>query len=115
MPCASSGEAPRSSASVTRSRPRDVAGAKRVDGLIQRGLGFALPLGLRPARTFDVGPRAIVLAIEEQHARPEIDRVFVAVGEVFVEPGEQQLLDPRVAFDAAQRLCGTRVGTQRIH
>ena len=61
---------------------------------------LALPLGLRAARPLDVGARAIVMPIEKQHARPEVDGLFVVAGEVLVEAGEQELLDPRVAIGA---------------
>ena len=37
-------------------------------------------------------------AIEEQHARPDVDRELVLAGEVVIEPGEQQLFDSRVAI-----------------
>ena len=96
-------------------RTGDIAGAKRLDRFMQRGFGLALPLGLRAPRPLDVRTCTIVLPIEKQHAGPEIDRVFVALGEVFVEAGEQQMLNPRVTFGTAQRLSGTHVGTQRIH
>ena len=68
------------------------------------GLGLALQLGLRAARALDIGARAIVVAIEKQHARPEVDGLFVLTGEVLVEPGEEQLLDAGVTLGVAQRL-----------
>jgi hypothetical protein len=45
-------------------------------------LGNALLLGLRAARPLDVGPRAIVIAIEKKNAGPEIDGLFEITREV---------------------------------
>ncbi len=44
---------------------------------MQDGFGLALPLGLRAPCALDVGAGPIVMAIEEEHARPQIDRVLV--------------------------------------
>ena len=68
---------------------------------MQQRFGFALLLGLGAARALDVRARAIVVAIEEQDARPQVDGLVVVVGEVVVEAGEQELLDPRVPLCAA--------------
>ena len=56
---------------------------------MERGFGFAFAFRLRPAGTFDVRAGTVVLPIEKEHARPEIDRLFVAMGEVTVEAREQ--------------------------
>ena len=85
---------------------------KRLDALVEHGFGFALSLGLSTARPLDVSAGAAVVPIEKQDARPEIDGLFVLIGEIQVEAREQQLLDPRVALGAAQRL-GRRVWTKR--
>ena len=62
--------------------------------------GHALLLGLRAARAIDVGAGAIVIAIEEQHARPEIDGRFELAGEIVIEPRDEEMLDARVLFGA---------------
>ena len=87
----------------------DVAVVERLQALVHQRFGFSLPLRQRAARPVDVGPRPIVGAIEEQHARPDVHRVFEPPGEVLVEAGDEQLLDAGVAFGVAQRLvrgCG---------
>ena len=94
---------------------RNVTGVEGIDGLMQGRVGFAFAFSLSPPGTFDIRARAVVLPIEKQHTSPEIDGVFVAVGEVFVETGEQQLLDPRIAFRASKRLGRTRIKALRIH
>jgi hypothetical protein len=55
-----------------------------------------------------------VVPIQEQDTRPEIDRLFVLIGEVLIEASKQQLLDSRVPLGAAQRLGRSRVGTKVI-
>jgi hypothetical protein len=95
--------------------PRDVTGVEGIDRLMQGGIGLAFAFGLSPAGAFNVRTRAVVLPIEKQDAGPQIDGVFVAVGEVFVETAEQQLLDPRIAFRAGKRLGRTQVRALRIH
>ena len=91
----------------------DIAGLERLDALMQHRLRLPLQLGLRTARAIDIGPRAIVMPIEEQDARPEIDRLFVLAEEILVEPGKKQLLDARIAIGCAQRVRCVRVGTER--
>ena len=56
-------------------------------------LRFALPLGQRAARAIDVRPRARMTPIEKERARPHVDRLFVARGEVMVESSDQQSFD----------------------
>jgi hypothetical protein len=82
---------------------------------MEGSLGFALPLCLSATCALDIRSRAIVLPIEEQHSAPEIDRVTITVREVLVEPRQQQLFDPRIAFERAQRLGRWAFGAQRIH
>ena len=55
-----------------------------------------------------------MVSIEEQDTRPEIDRLFVLIGEVLIEASKQQLLDSCVPLGAAQRLGRSRVGTKVI-
>ncbi len=87
---------------------------KRFDALMKNSLRLALPLGLGAPRTLDVGASAAVVPIEEQDTRPEIDRLFVLIGEVLIEASKQQLLDSCVPLGAAQRLGRSRVGTKVI-
>ena len=88
-----------------------VAALERRDAVLQQLFGLALPLGQRAARALDVGARARVAAIEKQRARPDVDRVLVAGGEVVVEADEQQLLDLRVAIRGRR---GIRVGAGAV-
>ena len=91
--------APRSTADVS-SCPRGV----RLAALEGRGAGLdqllplALALGDRAARALDVGAGAGVAAVEEQDARPDVDRELVLAGEIVVEPGEEELFDARVTI-----------------
>ena len=68
----------------------------------------ALLLGLRAAGAIDVGARAIVIAIEKQHARPEVDGRFELVREIVIETGHEEMLDPRVVIGAWKRLGAAR-------
>ncbi len=88
--------------------------ARRVDlpsleclhAVVQQLLRLALLLGQRASGAFDVCPRPRVLPIEEERARPDIDRLCVVRCEVVVEAAEQQ------AFDLGVALGGT-VGRRR--
>jgi hypothetical protein len=91
----------------------DIAGLKRRNPLMKDGLRLPLQLGLRAARAVDIRTRAIVVPIEEQHARPEVDGLFVLTEEVLVEPGKEQLLDAGITLGCGQRLRSVRVGTER--
>ena len=91
------------------------AAIERRDAVVQQLLGLALPLGQRAARPLDVGARARMAAIEEQRARPDVDRLFVLGGEVVIEAEQQQLLDLRIAIRvrrAVERAFG--IGAKRI-
>ena len=81
---------------------------ERFEAFVHERFGDALLLGLRAARAIDVGARPIVVAIEEQHARPEVDGRFELAGEIVIEAGDEQMLDPRVVFGAWQRLGAAR-------
>ena len=91
----------------------DIAGLKRLDALMQHRFRLPLQLGLRTARAIDIGPRPIVMPIEEQDARPEVDGLFVLAEEILVEPGKKQLLDAGITLGCAQRVRCVRVGTER--
>ena len=75
------------------------AALKRGDAAVQELLGLALALGERAAGPLDVGARTRMVAIQEERARPDVDGVLVAGGEIVVQTDQQQLLDLRVAID----------------
>ena len=58
---------------------------KRGDTLMKNRFRLTQSLGLRTARTLDVRARAAMMAIEKQNARPQIDGLFVLVGEVLIK------------------------------
>jgi hypothetical protein len=91
----------------------DITGLKRGDALMKNGLRFALQFRLRAAGAIDVGPRAVVMPIEKEGPRPQIDRLFVLAEKILIEPGEKQLLDAGVTLGCAQRFGTVRVGTKR--
>src|SRR5207249_4259685 len=80
------------------------AAAERLDAVLQQFFGFALSLGQGAAGALDVGAGAGMAAIEEEDARPDVDRVVVLRGEVMIEAGEQQLLDLGVTIRARRDL-----------
>jgi hypothetical protein len=47
-----------------------------------------------------------VVALEEHHSRPHVDGAFVLAGEIVVEPGEEKLLDARLAIRIVRKLRG---------
>jgi hypothetical protein len=59
-----------------RAGARHFAAIKRLEPFMHEGFRDALLLGLGAARAIDVGARPIVIAIEKEHARPEIDGLF---------------------------------------
>ena len=71
---------------------------ERVGAGVQQLVRLALFLRERAPGPFDVRARLRVGAVEEQHARPDVDRELVLAREVVVETGEQQLFDPGVAI-----------------
>jgi hypothetical protein len=92
-----------------------VAAIQRGRAFLQQLLGPSLTLGERAARPVDVGTGARVAPIKKERARPDIDRLFVSLGKVMIEAGEQKLLDFRVAISlrrVVDRACG--VGAERI-
>ena len=50
------------------------------------------------SRTVDVGTGTIVIALQEDHARPDIDRLFVFRCEVMIETGDEKGFDARRAL-----------------
>ena len=92
---------------------RHIAVVKGLDCLVKNGFGLALPFGLGAACAFDIGTGAAVMAIEKQDSCPEINRLFVLTCEIEIESSQQQLLDPRIAFGAAQRFGRNRFGAKR--
>jgi hypothetical protein len=73
-----------------------------------------LSFGLGAACPIDVRARAIVVAIEEQDTRPEVDGGFELAGEVVIQPGDEQVLDSRVLAGGAWRGGLGRRGRLRI-
>jgi hypothetical protein len=68
----------------------------------------ALTFGLRAARAIDVSTRPIVGAIEKQHPGPEVDGLFEFAGEVVIEAGHEQMLDPRFVCRLRVRVGAAR-------
>jgi hypothetical protein len=83
-----------------RAGPHHLALVERVETLVNERLGNALLLGLRAAGAVDVSAGAVVRPVEKQHARPEIDGLFVLTREVVIEAGHEQMLDPRLVIGA---------------
>ena len=79
---------------------------RRISG-VEQLITFSLPLGDSTARPFDVGTRPCMTAVDEQHARPHVDREFVLFRKVMIEPREQELFDARVAV-AFWHVCRCR-------
>jgi hypothetical protein len=83
-----------------------VAAMKGVEPLMDQRFGLALLLGLRAPGALDVGPGSVMMPVEEQDARPQIDGRFEVAGEVLIEAGDEQVLDARV--------LGGRTRTARV-
>ena len=92
----------------------DFAVVEGLQALVHERFGLALTLGLRAPHAVDVGAGAVVGAIEEEHARPDVDRVIHPPGEVLVEPRDEQLFDARLAFGVGQRIGKWRVAGRRV-
>ena len=71
---------------------------ERGDAVLQQLLRLALPFGLGAAGALDVGARAVVMALEKDDARPDVDGLFVLRGEIVIEADQQELFDLRVAI-----------------
>jgi hypothetical protein len=69
---------------------------ERGETILQEFLGLSLALGERAARAFDVRPGPRMIPIQEQRARPDVDRLLVLRSEVMIQTNEQELLDLRV-------------------
>ena len=103
-------------------RSLDLSALERRDAVVEQLLGFALPLGQRAPGALDVGARPRVLAIQEQRARPDVDRLGVVERKILIEAAEKQALDLgsafRVAIDRGRVLvcsgvCAARIGQIR--
>ena len=81
-----------------RARRGQVPGVVGGDAFVHEGLELALPLRHEAAGSIDVGLGPAVAPVEERHAGPDVDRLLVASGEILVETGEEQLLDPAFAI-----------------
>ena len=79
---------------------------------MQQFLRLALPLGNRASRAIDVGARAIVVALEKDYTRPDIDGLFVISGEVVIESGERSS-SMRVARSRSSDGAGVRAESVR--
>jgi len=71
---------------------------------MQEYFRFPLTFRLRAPGALDVGARTVVPTVEEQHPRPEINRLIETSREVVIEAVEQQLLDARIARGVVQGL-----------
>ena len=89
-------------------RAHHFAPVEGIEALVHERFGNALAFGLRAARAIDVGTRPIVGPIEKQHAGPEIDGLFEFAGEVVIETGHEQMLDPRFLCRFRVRLGAVR-------
>ena len=83
-----------------RAGANDLTAIERFETFMNERFGNSLLLRLRAAGAIDVGPRAIMMSVEKQYARPEIDRGFELSGKIVIEAGHQQMLDPRVVVGA---------------
>ena len=68
-----------------------------VEAAMQELLRFALTLRDRLACAIDVRAGAIVIAIEKDDARPDVDRLFVFRGEVLIQTRNEKFFDARRA------------------
>ena len=66
-------------------RPFHFAGAVRVEATVQKLFGLALTLCNRLACAFDVGARTIVIAVQKDDTRPDVDRLLVVTGEIVIQ------------------------------
>jgi glutamate formiminotransferase len=98
-----------------RTRLARIAAIERQQAAVQQLVAVPLTLGNRAAGAFDVGARAGVAAVDKEHPRPDVDRLFVLIGEVVGQPGEQQRFDARVAVTIRDvSPSGLTVGSKRV-
>ncbi len=92
-----------------------VAPVERGTAGVQQFIALALPLGDRAAGPLDVGAGTGMAAVDEEHARPDVDREFVLFGKIMIEPREQELFDARVSVPF-RHVCrkGQTVRTERV-
>ena len=81
-----------------RARANHFALVEGGEPFVHQRFGNALLLRLRAARAIDVGARAIVIAIEKQHAGPEIDGRFELARKIVIEPRHEEVLDAPFVF-----------------
>ena len=78
-------------------------------------LGLALALGKSIAGALDIRTCPCLAPIQEQHARPDVDRLFVVAGEVVIEALEEKLLDASVAVGTGEGVrCAGRRAVKRL-
>ena len=70
----------------------------RVQSTMQELLRFALALRDRLACAIDVRAGAVVIAIEKDDARPDVDRLFVFPGEIVIQTRNEKFFDARGAL-----------------
>jgi len=105
---------------VLDSRHEETSRGFRFPSLESRGSGvdelltFPLPLGDRPARPFDVRSRPGMATIDEQRARPDVNRELVLTGEVMIEAAQQQFLDAGLAIALRFERGRQGVGVDRV-
>jgi hypothetical protein len=81
-----------------------LAAMERRDAGLQQLFRLTLALGNGAAGPLDVRARARMTAIEEERARPHVDRLVVLRREVVIEADEQEMFDFRVAIRVHSRL-----------
>jgi hypothetical protein len=77
------------------------------EALVHQRFGNAELLGLGAARAIDVRTGAVVIPVEEQDARPQVDGGVELTGKIAIETRHEQLLDAPLVF------TGWRLGPAR--
>jgi hypothetical protein len=80
---------------------------------LQEFVGLALTLGERRPRAVDVRPGPRMRAIEEQHARPDVNGFFVFAREVLIEPLYKQRVGLAVPIHRL-RIQEQRIGASKL-
>lgn len=79
-------------------RTFDLSGFVRLEAAMQELLRLALTLRDGLARAIDVRAGTIVIAVEKDDARPDVDRLFVFSREVVIQTGNEKCFDARRAL-----------------
>ena len=79
-------------------RPFHLSGFICLEAPVQKLFRLALTLGNRLSCAIDVGTGTVVIPVQKDHARPDIDRLFVFATEVVVETRKEKFFDARRAF-----------------